>query len=52
LRQEKVIGQFEGLVVGTNADGTLVQVYPMKKDGSGGYDMSRIEIIDLTKFKK
>jgi len=49
-KQGKVIGKFEGLVTGTDPDGNLVQIHPLKNDHSPDY--GKIEIIDLMKFKK
>lgn len=42
----KVIGNFSGLFIGTNADGTIVEIHPFISD-SGKIDYNKIEIIDL-----
>jgi len=49
-KQGKVIGKFEGFVRGTNPDGNLVQINPLKSDRS--VDYGKIVIIDLMQFKK
>jgi len=44
----KVIGKFYGGVLGTNADGSLVAVNPVKPDNKKAYDQSQVEIINLS----
>ena len=51
VRQGKVLGKFQGDVMGINSDGSLVAVHPPLKDKPGA-DQSKVEIIDLAKFKK
>jgi len=43
----KVIGKFNGWVLGTNADGSLVAVNPVKTDNKKAYEQSQVEIINL-----
>jgi len=43
----KVIGKFYGGVLGTNADGSLVAVNPVKEDNKNTYDQTQVEIINL-----
>jgi len=48
----QVIGKFEGQVLGINCDGSLVAIHPVKIPGSKATDMSKVDIVDLTKYKK
>ena len=43
----KVIGKFYGGVLGTNAEGSLVAVHPVKPDNKSAYDPSQVEVINL-----
>lgn len=43
----KVVGKFNGLVIGTNPDGTFVAIHPLRTDNPRGIDHNKIEVINL-----
>jgi len=46
-----IAGEFEGFVIGSNYNGTVVAIHPMKPDGTW-YDQQKVNFINLAKFKK
>lgn len=47
VNKGKIIGEFKGLVIGTNSNGSLVAVNPVRADNQNAYDQSQVEIINL-----
>ena len=46
----KVVGQFYGLVIGANAEGSYVAVHPVKPDNKNAYDQTQVEILNLVEI--
>ena len=47
VNKGNITAEFYGEVLGTNADGSLVAVHPVKPDNINAYDPSKVEIVNL-----
>jgi len=46
INKGKIIGEFNGFVIGTNSNGSLAAINPMTTDGKW-FDQSRVEVLNL-----